>query len=260
LKLAMTAARQGVSRFVHCSTVGVYGAVKEIPCRETSPFNPMDFYHESKLAGERAVLEFGRSLPADGMVLTVNRPAMVYGPGDTRMMLKLYNMISTGRFRMIGSGEVLAHLGYIDDQVDSFILCATAPREQVHGEDFNIASDVPCTLNDLVQCIGTSLGVKVSKQHIPIWPVWAAAWLCEILCKPAGVPPPLFRRRVGFFKYNRCFDITKAARSLGYASRWKLAEGIAQTTRWYRALSKSGKRKTHTPSLPGKSADLATKS
>jgi nucleoside-diphosphate-sugar epimerase len=238
LKLAQTAARKGVSRFVHCSTVGVHGAVKDIPCRETSPFNPMDLYHETKLAGELAIIEFARSLPENGMVVTVNRPAMVYGPGDSRMMLKLYRMIESGRFRMIGSGEVLAHLGYIDDQVDSFVLSATAPREQVHCEVFNIASDRPCTLNELTKEIGDSLGVAVSKSHIPVWPVWICALLCEILCKPFGISPPVFRRRVGFFTHNRAFDLSKAENKLGYVSNWKLADGIAETTKWYKALGR----------------------
>ena len=81
-RLCRAAAAAGVERFVHCSTVGVHGDVMEIPCKETSPFNPMDLYQRTKLAGELAILEFARTLPADGMVVTVNRPAMVYGPGD----------------------------------------------------------------------------------------------------------------------------------------------------------------------------------
>jgi nucleoside-diphosphate-sugar epimerase len=121
VKLARTAARLGVGRFVHCSTVGVHGDVREIPATEESPFNPMDHYHRTKLNGELAILEFARELPEEGMIVTVNRPAMVYGPGDRRMM-KLFKAIASGRFRMIGSGEVLAHLGYIDDQTESFLL------------------------------------------------------------------------------------------------------------------------------------------
>jgi nucleoside-diphosphate-sugar epimerase len=40
LKLCKAAAAAGVERFVHCSTVGVHGDVKEIPCKETTPYNP----------------------------------------------------------------------------------------------------------------------------------------------------------------------------------------------------------------------------
>ncbi len=232
LKLARTAARAGAERFVHCSTVGVHGDVKEIPATEESPFNPMDLYHRTKLAGELAILEFAEGLSAQEMVVTVNRPAMVYGPGDRRM-LKLFTAIESGRFRMIGSGEVLAHLGYIDDQTESFLLSAVEPREAVHGHAFNIASAEPLTLNELAESIADVLGVRLSRLRIPVAPVWAAAWACEMLCRPFGIQPPLFRRRVGFFTHNRAFDVSKAGDRLSYRSQWPNGDGIHETVKWY---------------------------
>lgn len=233
LKLAQTAARMGVERFVHCSTVGVHGDVKEVPATEETPFNPMDLYHRTKLEGELAILKFANTLPPDGMTVTVNRPAMVYGPTDSRM-LKLFKTILTERFRMIGSGNVLAHLGYIEDQTESFLLSAVAPRDQVHGEAFNIASAAPLTLNELVRLIAEEGNVSIPRLHIPVAPVWFAAWLCELGCKPFGVKPPLFRRRVGFFTHDRAFDYTKAEKLLGYESKWDHKEGISATIQWYR--------------------------
>lgn len=234
LKLAETAARVGVRRFVHCSTVGIYGDVREIPCKETTPYNPMDLYHRTKLEGELAVLELARRLDPSRMTLTVNRPAMVYGPGDLRM-LKLFRAILSGRFVMIGSGEVLAHLGYIDDQTDSFLLSATAPAEAVHAEGFNIASDEPLTLNELVALIADAGGVPRSRRRVPVWPVMLAATVCEKVYGPFGVRPPLFRRRVGFFTHNRAFDLTHARERLGYRWRWSNRDGIPRTIEWYRS-------------------------
>lgn len=233
LKLLKTAARAGVKRFIHCSTVGVLGNVKEIPATENTPFNPMDVYHETKLAGELSVLDYARTLPAGTMTVTVNRPAMVYGPGDDRM-LKLFKTILSGKFRMIGSGEALAHLGYIEDQTDSFLLGAVAPHDKVHLEAFNIASDNPVTLNRLAETIAKIGNVKLSQLKIPLPPVWFAALLCEMACKPFGIKPPLFRRRVGFFSYNRAFDLTKAKERLGYVSQWPNEVGIEETIKWYR--------------------------
>ena len=233
LKLIRTAADAGVGRFVHCSTVGVHGAVKEIPCTELSPYNPMDEYHRTKLDGELAVLEFAKGLPADGMTVTVNRPAMVYGPGDVRMM-KLFKAIASRKFIMIGSGEVLAHLGYIDDQVDSLILCGVRARDSVHLEAFNIASSKYLTLNELASLISSAAGVELHKFKVPVAPVWLAGLLCEIVCKPLGVKPPIFRRRVGFFTHNRAFDLTKAQEKLNYQPQVEDAEGIRETVRWYR--------------------------
>ena len=233
LKLVKTAARCGVERFVHCGTVGVHGHVKEVPCTEKSPFNPMDEYHRTKLNGELAVLEFARSLPDEGMIVTSNRPAMVYGPGDVRM-LKLFKAIASGRFRMIGSGEVLAHLGYIDDQVDSLLLCAVMPRENVHVEAFNIASGRYITLNELAGSIAAASGTQVPKIKIPVAPVWLVGLLCEMLCRPFGIKPPIFRRRVGFFTHNRAFDLSKARNQLSYESQVDHPEGIRTTLSWYK--------------------------
>lgn len=233
VELARAAARSGVERFVHCSTVGVHGDVREIPATEESPFNPMDLYHRTKLDGERAVLELARSLPEGGMAVTVNRPAMVYGPGDRRM-LKLFRAVLSGRFRMIGSGRVLAHLGHVDDQTESFLLSVVAPRREVHGEAFNIASGAPLTLNEVVEAIAEEGGGRIPRLRVPVTPVWAAALACELACRPFGVDPPLFRRRVGFFTHNRAFDLAKAERRLGYRSQWDHREGIRDAITWYR--------------------------
>ena len=90
------------------------------------------------------------------------------------------------------------------------------------------------TLNELAQLIAEEGGVKLSRLHIPVAPVWLAGALCEILWKPTGRRPPLFRRRVGFFTHNRAFDLTKAREGLGYESSWSHRDGIRETIRWYR--------------------------
>jgi nucleoside-diphosphate-sugar epimerase len=235
LKLCQAAAAAGVERFVHCSTVGVHGDVKEVPCKETSPFNPMDLYQRTKLAGELAILDFARTLPPDGMVVTVNRPAIVYGPGDLRL-LKLFKTILRRRFVMVGSGEAKAHLDYIEDQVDSLILCAIAPRATVHLEAFNIASDEPVTLNELARLVAEHGNVTIPRWHVPVLPLWLAGLACEAIWVPLKTRPPLSRRRVGFFTYNRAFDLSKAREHLGYVSRWDNRTGIAKTIDWYREM------------------------
>ena len=99
------------------------------------------------------------------------------------------------RFVMIGSGEVKAHLGYIEDQIDSLILCALAPREKVHLEAFNIASDQPITLNELARLVADYGSVTVPRWHVPVAPVWLAgaglrAALGALQGTAAAIPPP----------------------------------------------------------------------
>jgi nucleoside-diphosphate-sugar epimerase len=235
LKLCRAAAAAGVERFVHCSTVGVHGSVKEIPCKETSPFNPMDRYQRTKLAGELAIMAFAETLPEDGMVVTAHRPAMVYGPGDLRL-LKLFRAILRRRFVMVGSGEVKVHLAYIEDQVDSLIMCATARRAKVHREAFNIASDRPLTMNELVRLVADHGGVTIPRWRVPVLPLWLGGLACEAIWLPFRTRPPLSRRRVGFFTHHRAFDLSKAREHLGYVSRWDTPTGVARTIEWYREM------------------------
>jgi hypothetical protein len=70
---------------------------------------------------------------------------------------------------------------------------------------------------------------------VPVWPVYAAAALCEALCSRLGIEPPLHRRRVGFFTHHREFDIGKARRVLAYEPRVTLIDGLRRTAVWYAA-------------------------
>lgn len=227
-KVLDAAIRNGVKRFVHCSTIGVHGDIKHPPATEDYPYDPGDDYQRSKLEGELLARETFRKT---GLAGTVVRPVAIYGPGDMRL-LKLFRHIDRGTFRMIGSGNTLYHLVHVENVAQGFILAAEHP--DAIDEVFIIGSDTWTTLNDLVAMIGRILGKPISRRHIPAGLVWAAAVLCEAVCKPFNLPPPLYRRRVAFFLKNRAFDISKAKRLLGYASNIPLEEGLRQTAEWYR--------------------------
>jgi len=218
----------GVKRFVHCSTVGVQGEIKNPPATEETSYNPGDYYQKSKMEGELLALDFFRRRDLPGVVF---RPVGIYGPGDTRF-LKLFRYIYKGKFRMFGSGEVLYHLTYIDDLIDGIILVGETPG--IEGEIFTLAGPRYTTLNKLVETIAEVLGVELSRRHYPVWPLWTAGAICELLCRPFKINPPIYRRRVDFFMKDRAFDITKAMKRLGYNPKIDLKEGFMRTARWYK--------------------------
>jgi len=219
----------GVKRFVHCSTIGVHGNIKKPPANEETAYGPGDIYQETKAEGERVV----RRYMAEGRLpVVVFRPAGIYGPGDSRF-LKLFRAIQLGRFVMLGSGRITYHLVYIDDLIDGILLCGT--QEKSLGEVFILGGKAPVTLNDLVLVIAQTLGVRPPKLRFPVTPVYVAALLCEFGCKPFGINPPLYRRRVDFFRKNRAFDISKARTALGFDPKTDLRTGIRLTSEWYRS-------------------------
>ncbi len=226
--VAQAALNHGVHTFVNCSTCGVHGNVQQREAGEDAPIAPADYYQLTKYEGERALSEYvGR-----GMKITTIRPTAIYGPGDPERFLMLFKRAKTGRFVMFGDGKVFYHPVYIDNLVDAFELAAQS--EAGDGEAYLIGDESPYQLNDLVTAIGDSLGVRVKITHVPFWPLWVAALLCEAVYKPLSRDPPLFRRRVDWFRQNRSFSIARARRDLGYKPRVGLQEGLAQTAQWYR--------------------------
>jgi nucleoside-diphosphate-sugar epimerase len=216
-------------RFVHCSTVGVQGEIDDPPADETYRYKPGDHYQQSKMEGEQLVLEYFRR----GLVGSVVRPVGIYGPGDTRF-LKLFRPISRGRFVRIGNGQSLYHLTYIDDLVDGFLLASEHPKAV--GEVFTIGGARYTTLREMIDAIADALEVPHPKLAIPYWPVHLAAEIVPRLCRPLGITPPIYPRRVEFFKKSRAFCIDKARNRLGYSPQVSLEEGLKRTATWYRNM------------------------
>jgi nucleoside-diphosphate-sugar epimerase len=222
------AARGGARRVVHCSTVGVHGDVEHPPANEDAPLKPGDVYQVTKLEGEQLAREAGARL---GIEVTIARPTGIYGPGDRRL-LKLFRGVARRRWITLGDGEIYYHLTFIDDLVDGFRLCGTHPAAA--NRTYLLAGGDVTTLNALVALVAEVAGVPVPTRHLPVWPFWAAGAVCEAICRPLGIEPPLYRRRVDFFTKSRAFDITRAKTEIGFAPRVGLREGIRRTLDWYR--------------------------
>jgi nucleoside-diphosphate-sugar epimerase len=218
---------KGVGRFVHCSTGGVHGHIEHPPADEDYRTQPNDHYQVSKWEGE----QLARRYFAEGLPGAVIRPAAIYGPGDLRF-LKLFKAVQKGLFVMVGDGTPHYHLVYIDDLVEGFLRAATRP--EAIGQVYIIAGPRSVMVRDLVDQVADTLGCARPRLRVPHWPVHVAAVACEALCKPFGIPPPLYPRRVEFFVMQRSFTTTKAQRELGYVPQVDNLQGLAETARWYR--------------------------
>jgi nucleoside-diphosphate-sugar epimerase len=227
-RLVEAAARAGVRRVVQCSTVGVHGDVEAPPADESAPLRPGDVYQETKLEGERLSKQSAARI---GIELTIARPTGIYGPGDRRL-LKLFRGVAKRRFVMLGSGRIFYHLTYVTDVAEGLRLCGEVPGAA--GRTYLIAGPEVTTLEELVGRIARQAAVPPPRWRLPVWPVWLAGALCEAVCSPLGIEPPLYRRRVDFFTKSRAFRIDLARAELGYQPRVTLDDGIARTLAWYR--------------------------
>ena len=226
--LLEAAKEAGARRFVHTSTVGVHGDVKNPPADENAPIAPSDIYQQTKAEADAMAREFGR---ARGLEVAIVRPGAIYGPGETRL-LKVFRSIARGRYAVVGAGTPHYHLVYIDDLVDGFLLALDRP--EAAGETFIIAGPGSISQDDLAREVARAASGSVWPFHIPAWPIQRLGDLVEAICVPFGVEPPIHRRRVDFWVKNRSFSIEKARRLLGYAPKVAVVDGIRQTADWYR--------------------------
>lgn len=228
-KLLLDAARRvGVRRFIYCSTQGVHGNVKRVPGDEDSPVQPNDVYQQTKWDGEDLV----RRAMEEGMPAVVLRPMGIYGPGDPGRILLLFKFVDSGRFFMFGDGETLYHPVYIDNFIDAFLLAME--KDAALGRTYLVGDGEYVTLNHLVRESARALGREVRIIHLPFAPLYAAAALVESVCAPFRIPPPIFRRRVEWYRQNRAFRIDRIRNELGYDPKVDLAAGLRTTAEWYR--------------------------
>lgn len=226
--LLEAAAAAGVPRVVHCSTVGVLGHVERPPADEETPCSPGDIYQRTKMEGEKIALEIFREEKVRGVVI---RPAMIYGPGDTRT-LKLFRMVAKGRFFYVGKGDNLVHFIDVRDLARAFLLAMDANER--NAEVYIVAGERALALREFCGIVAGRLGVKPPKLKIPVKPMQWAGSLCEAVCVPIGLNPPLYRRRVDFFTKDRSFDASKARERLGFTPARPVEAEIADILEDYR--------------------------
>lgn len=225
--LLALACEMRVSRFVHGSTIGVYGQAVDGVLDEASGLSPDNPYGRTKAEAERVVREF-----AERIETVIVRISETYGPADLRL-LKLFRAIERGRYITLGSGRNERQLIYVDDLCRA--LLAAAESQAAVGQTMILAGSERLTTDAMVSCISAALGKSRRAPHLPLWPFEVAAALCERCLPPLGITPPLHRRRLDFFRKSFRCSIERARNLLGFEPKVLFADGAHRTAVWYRS-------------------------
>ncbi|MEM7044680.1 MAG: NAD-dependent epimerase/dehydratase family protein [Pseudomonadota bacterium] len=219
------AVKAKVKRVVHGSTIGVYGMADEGPVHDRTPLFPDNIYGQTKLEGEHLARSY-----SDRLKLAIVRISETFGPGDYRL-LKLFKGIKSKKFFMVGKGQNLHHPVYIDDLIEA--LRAAATEKSAIGETVVVAGPRAVTTREMVDGISEALNTAGPKITVPLPALMGAAMAIETVCKPAGIQPPLHRRRMNFFVKSFQFSGEGARAKLGFEPKVDFAEGAKRTAKWY---------------------------
>jgi len=221
-----------IDKIVYFSSIAATGPMldKNILLNENALYNPINFYGVSKHKTEVMALQ---AYQDHKIPVTILRLPIVYGPGISefsRVFLFLH-MIRKRVYRVIGNGENILSLCYIDNLIRGALL--VAQREHSNGKIYLIADKYPYTINEIVQSIAREEKIPVSDMHIPTIVASGMAIIMMMLSKVFAFKPVLTRNLVKEATSDWGCDISRAQKELNYEPPVEFEEGLRATVRWY---------------------------
>ncbi len=193
----------GVKKFVLASTSSLYGKEHQTPYREEmNTDRQLSPYAATKKAAEAMAYTYHF---LHGLDVSILRYFTVYGPAGRPDMtpLRFVQRIREGRkITIFGDGTQSRDFTYVDD-IGRGTIAALRP---VGCEAFNLGSDEPLKLSEMIKLIEEQTGQKAEIEYRP----WHPADMAETWA-----------------------DITKARKTLEWAPQTGIREGMGRLARWY---------------------------
>lgn len=226
--VAYGAALAQVERFIHVSTIAVYGYPATGRIAEQSPYLPSKvIYNNTKLEAE---FELIQTAQIHNMDYSIIRPAMIYGPRSGLWTGQFFQLASRRPMIFVGNGQGTAYPIYVDDVVDLMVTQATHPK--AIGEIFNCVSD-PCpTWRDF---LGGYMQLTDNKRWLGIPPILLRllAPMIDGSLAWRGTPYDI-QALIPFVTGNTCYSMDKARDLLEWEPKVSLEDGMKESEKWLR--------------------------
>lgn len=224
LKAAISAKAR---RFVFISSNSPAG-LNDTPGRlmsEDDPPRPYLNYGLSKLQSEWLVNDAHRQGLIEGTIL---RPCWFYGPNQPRRQSRFFSMIKNGNPIVIGRGDNLRSMSYIDNTVQGILLADAV--ERAAGQTYWITDKRPYSFIEIIHTVAKVLEVDVRPRYLPSFGSDVAR-LVDSLLQMSG----LYNQEIhvaGELAASIAVSIDKARRELGYDPEIELEEGMRRSIAW----------------------------
>lgn len=222
------AQRAGARRFVHVSSPSVAHvghALVGAPAGPADPHGARGNYSRSKAAAE--VLALAADAP-DFSVVAI-RPHLVWGPGDTQLIERIWARARAGRLVLVGSGAALVDTTYVDNAADALVAAVDrAAHSDVHGRAFVISNGEPRTVAELFTQICAAAGLPGPRRAVPYRVAWIAGAVIERLWGSRDGDPPMTSFLAEQLATAHWFDQRAARDALRWAPRVSVAEGMTR--------------------------------
>ncbi len=224
-RLLTAALHAGVPRFVHVSTISVYGPTTADVIDEQTPLWPLGLYRETKIGAEREV----RAAHRLGLATVILRPGQIFGPEDTGWSPAAIRLLRRGVPVVVDGGRGFCYPIYIENLVDALV--SAGEVNDAVGEVMNLADgDVPWRefFGFYAAMVGRGL------RSVPSWAVRFITVGAEIVSSLARRPPRWHRSEMGYLLRTSRYSTARARDVLRWNPRVPMGEAMRRTEEWLR--------------------------
>jgi nucleoside-diphosphate-sugar epimerase len=196
---------------------------------ERSPFNPYMHYGRSKMEMELAIRKRATKLET-----VIIRAPWFYGPNQPPRQTLFFQMIRDGKGPIVGSGNNLRSMAYVDNLCQGLVLAAI--RDRAAGQVYWIADERPYAMNEIVDTIErlleTEFGHKCAHKRMKLPGIASeVAWLVDKTLQSLGLYHQKFHVLSEMNKTIAC-SVARARAELGYRPTVALEEGMRRSLKW----------------------------
>ncbi|MBY0228138.1 MAG: NAD-dependent epimerase/dehydratase family protein [Gemmataceae bacterium] len=218
----------GVGRFLHVSSINVYGRVPLKPGQRLSEDDPLgqqlwwwDHYCRAKIEAEGLV----RAYP---LPWTIVRPSWIYGPRDRNSVPRAIRAIESGAARVIGDGTNRLNIVHAADVAEGVVRAALSPVGERRA--YNLSSEGVVTQREFMDAITSALKLPPITRTVPYGLAITGGFLMEAMGRMLGwrEPPFLTRYAVALIGRPTSYSIDRARTELGWSPRIHPFDGLRQ--------------------------------
>lgn len=226
--------RKSFKRFIHVSTPSIYfDYTKKLNVSEDDklPDKFVNHYASTKYLAE---VEMDKAFKSGFPIIAI-RPRALFGPEDTTIIPRLIKANDKKFVPIVGDGNVITDITYIENVVDSLLLAMDSPKETL-GQKYNITNDESVYLLDVLEKVFDKLDKPFNTRYISKKKAFALTSTLEFLSKTIllGKEPVLTKYTAGVLGTSMTLDISKAKKELGYKPNVSIDEGIDNFVEWWK--------------------------
>lgn len=216
-------------KFLYISSLSVMGKGDEknyTPFRQTDIPHPDTRYGTSKLKAEM-------ELTMSGMPYVILRPTGIYGPRDKDYFLMLESLQKGFNF---GAGYRRQELTFIYGP-DLAAAAYDALEKAPPGNAYLLSEERSYTQKEYRRLALKAMGKKrVVNITVPLWGVKIVSVIAGKIGAAKGQPSTLNSDKYNIMRQrNWQVDTSAARRDFGFRAPTSLAEGLAESVKWYRS-------------------------